>query len=162
MTPEEARKATKDHIERVRHFMATVVTCLATRSFAHDESKLQPPEVEMFDATTFGLRGLTYGSPEYKQQITDLLGPALKHHYEHNRHHPEHFPDGVDGMNLVDLVEMFCDWRAATERHADGDILKSIEINKDRFGLSPQLVSILKNTVQMFDEELGTTEKLKG
>lgn len=53
---------------------------------------------------------------------------------------------GVAGMSLLDLIEMFCDWKAATERHADGDLAKSIEINAKRFKLDPQLVSILLNT----------------
>jgi hypothetical protein len=56
-------------------------------------------------------------------------------------------PDlGINGMSLLDLVEMFCDWKAATERHADGDIKRSIEINQKRFNMTPQLASILENT----------------
>jgi hypothetical protein len=50
-------------------------------------------------------------------------------------------------MNLVDLVEMICDWMAATIRHADGDIDESIQINKERFNIPDVLVSILQNTV---------------
>ena len=40
-----------------------------------------------------------------------LLGimDALQHHYQKNRHHPEAFERGVDGMTLVDLVEMVCE-----------------------------------------------------
>lgn len=53
----------------------------------------------------------------------------------------------VDGFDLLDLVEMLCDWKAATERHNDGDIMRSIDINQKRFSMSPQLVSILRNTV---------------
>lgn len=53
----------------------------------------------------------------------------------------------VNNMNLFDLLEMFIDWTAASSRHADGDINKSIEINTTRFALSPQLVEIFKNTV---------------
>lgn len=44
--------------------------------------------------------------------------------------------------------EMFFDWKAAGERHADGNIYKSIEINKDRFKLSKQTVDIFKNTAE--------------
>jgi hypothetical protein len=40
------------------------------------------------------------------------------------------------------------DWKAATLRHADGDILKSIEINQKRFGYSDDLKEIFKNTVK--------------
>jgi len=54
----------------------------------------------------------------------------------------------VSGMDLLDVVEMLCDWKAAGMRHADGDMLKSLEINRERFGLSDQLYAILKNTVE--------------
>jgi hypothetical protein len=52
-------------------------------------------------------------------------------------------------MNLIDLVEMLCDWKAASERHNDGNIKKSIEINTARFGLSWQLAKILENTADL-------------
>ncbi|WP_260858005.1 DUF5662 family protein [Bacillus sp. FJAT-22090] len=76
---------------------------------------------------------------------------ALKHHYENNSHHPEYHQDGIRGMDLLDVVEMFCDWKAATMRHADGDINKSIEINKERFGYSDELAQIFKNSVKIFE-----------
>lgn len=53
----------------------------------------------------------------------------------------------INNMNLFDLIEMFVDWTASSQRHADGDINKSIEINTTRFALSPQLVEIFKNTI---------------
>ena len=49
------------------------------------------------------------------------------------------------GMNLIDLVEMICDWKAATMRHSDGDIYKSLDDNKKRFGISDELYQILLN-----------------
>lgn len=52
----------------------------------------------------------------------------------------------VEGMTLLGVIEMLCDWKAAGERHHDGNIFKSIEINTKRFSLSPQLVKILTNT----------------
>ena len=51
-------------------------------------------------------------------------------------------------MDLFDLIEMFFDWKAATERHNDGDINKSIEINKERFKMSDQICDIFKNTAK--------------
>jgi hypothetical protein len=51
-------------------------------------------------------------------------------------------------MKLFDVLEMLMDWKAASERHADGDIRRSLVINTDRFKLSPQLVSILANTIR--------------
>ena len=80
------------------------------------------------------------------------MAPFLDHHYKHNRHHPEHHEDGVFGMNLIDIVEMFCDWAAATMRHSDGDLARSIEINTERFDLDPQLTAIFQNTLLRFHE----------
>jgi hypothetical protein len=31
------------------------------------------------------------------------------------------------------LIEMLADWKAATERHHDGDLAKSLEIHRERF-----------------------------
>jgi hypothetical protein len=106
--------------------------------------------VEVFDEftpklKTSTLKTSTYGSGEYNGYL-EAMGDGLKHHYEVNRHHPEHFPNGVDDMTLVDLIEMLADWKAATERHDDGDLAKSLEIQRERLGLSDQLVGILRNT----------------
>lgn len=58
----------------------------------------------------------------------------------------------IENMNLIDVLEMLCDWKAASERHNDGNIKKSIEINANRFGLSPQLVKILENTINIIED----------
>jgi hypothetical protein len=68
-----------------------------------------------------------------------------------NDHHPQHYENGVDGMDLMALVEMFADWTASSERTKDGSIIKSIHGNKDRFCLSDQLVSIFLNTVKSIE-----------
>lgn len=83
------------------------------------------------------------------------MRPALDHHYALNRHHPEHFEDEIKGMNLIDIIEMICDWKAASERHAVGDIHKSIVINQERFGFSDDLKAIFINTVDILDGSSG-------
>lgn len=103
----------------------------------------------MFTKFTPRLKGMTYGSDEYKQCLAEM-GPGLRHHYAANRHHPEHHVGGIDGMNLFDVLEMFIDWTASSRRHADGDINRSIEINRGRFAMSDQLVKIFQNTVRDF------------
>jgi len=74
---------------------------------------------------------------------------ALDHHYENNRHHPDHFKNGIQDMNLVDLIEMICDWKAATLRHNNGNIFKSIEISQERFKFSDEIKQILLNTAEL-------------
>jgi len=151
---------TRDHIERVRHFLAWFCQHLHKRGVVHDQSKLEEPEVSGFVKANMGqaLRGSTYGSEEYKTRIRELLGEALDHHYANNSHHPEFHDDGIDDMNLLDIVEMLMDWRAACERHKDGDIFKSIEINTKRFNMSPQLASILRNTALMMEDDPETKQ----
>ena len=135
------------HIERVRNLLGDCCADLLIRARNHDQSKLESPEVELFTEYTPKLANCTYGSPEY-EDFRKAMGPALDHHYANNSHHPEHWKDGINDMSLLDLVEMFCDWKAASERHNDGNIKKSIEHNADRFQMSPQLVKIFENTAK--------------
>jgi hypothetical protein len=58
-------------------------------------------------------------------------------------------------MTLMDVVEMFFDWMAAVERHDNGDINRSIEINKDRFGYDDMIASIFRNTAEYFNYIYG-------
>lgn len=139
------------HINRVRQLIGNCIRELLDRSEEHDLTKLDTPEVELFSELTSKLSGCTYGSAEY-EEFRKQLGPALAHHYAAYRHHPEHFKNGIDDMNLIDLMEMLCDWKASSERHNDGNILKSIEKNASRFTICPQLVKILENTAALFDE----------
>ena len=136
------------HIERVRNLLNICAIELLKRGEHHDQTKLVSPEVELFTEYTDKLAGCTYGSTEY-DGYRAALKPALDHHYANNRHHPEHHKYGVNDMNLIDIVEMLCDWKAASERHNDGNIRKSIEINARRFDMSPQLVKIFENTADL-------------
>jgi hypothetical protein len=142
-----AEEETRKHIAVVKHFLFEIIRELEKRAETHDQSKLESPEAETFEKFTSELRGTTYGTDKYKK-LLDQMKPALEHHYANNPHHPEHWQKGVNDMTIVDIVELLCDWKSATLRHDDGDMLKSIAINEKRFGLSPQLVSIFRNTVR--------------
>lgn len=143
---------TYKHANRVHSLIIRVVNDLLTRAQQHDRSKLEPPEKEAFDEFTPKLAGSTYGSGEYKRFLA-AMKPALDHHYAKNRHHPEFFGEaGIDGMTLVDLIEMLCDWKAASERHESGSLLRSIELNMERFSMSAQLTTILMNTARLLEK----------
>ena len=143
-------KETLSHMSGVCINIVHVCAILHTRAYHHDDSKLEDEEFDTFAEFTPKLRDSTYDSEEYRGFLKDMK-PALDHHYSVNRHHPEHFENGVDDMNLIDIIEMLCDWWAATKRHANGDIMTSIEKNTDRFNLSPQLAKILKNTIELME-----------
>ena len=151
MTVAECQVETQKHIENVRKYIRFIIDKIDLRGVQHDASKLENPEVELFAEHTLQLAGMSYGSDEYKASL-EALKPALDHHYAVNRHHPEHFTDGVNDMTLIDIIEMFCDWKASTLRHNDGNLLKSIEQNAERFHIDGQLKQILLNTARMLDE----------
>ncbi|MBO6105550.1 MAG: hypothetical protein J6O99_06605 [Methanobrevibacter sp.] len=143
----DSQKDTFEHIVKVRNYISKVMYELSIRSLKHDHDKIDnPTEKALFDEYTPKLKECTYGSEEYKKFLAGLK-EGLDIHYSNNRHHPEHFENGISGMNLIDLIEMICDWIAASERHSDGDIFRSIEINQKRFGYSDDLKCILENTV---------------
>ncbi len=194
MTKEECIEETTRHVDTVQKNIRKMEELLADRADLHDASKLCEQELPLFQELTPKLKSLTYGSPEYKEALKQLK-PALDHHYECNRHHPEHFGSsgiknlkpstveklkeklgrvldefglkgavevdiipavmqgGINEMNLIDLMEMICDWAAATKRHEDGCLMDSLVANRDRFGISPQLSRILKNTVGLLPEK---------
>lgn len=151
MTLDECRVETQKHIDKVRKYIRFFTDKLTSRGENHDASKMESPEVELFAEHTERLAEIDYGSDEYKKELEELQ-PALEHHYAVNRHHPQHFPDGINGMNIIDIVELIADWKASSERYNNGNLLKSIEINAKRFNMDEQLTQILMNTARMMDE----------
>lgn len=95
------------------------------------------------------LQKYAYGTPEFKTAL-GTIDAAIKHHYWLNDHHPEHFIDGVNGMTLVQIVEMVCDWLAASGRSGT-PLSMGLEINKARFHIDDQLALIIQNTVEWYD-----------
>jgi len=146
-------KETKKHIGNVYDFINKFRAELLNRAIKHDKSKLEDPEVSIFEEFTPKLKNSTYNSNEYKGFLKDMK-PALDHHYSKNSHHPEHYKNGIDGMNLVDIIELYCDWAAASMRHSDGDLKKSIQINKKRFDMSDQLTKIFENSMTLLGKKL--------
>lgn len=145
----DANAKTQEHINLVRKLLRVAATEVLKRGEVHDLSKFSEAEVEMYAIYTPRLKSMEYNSPEYKQCLAEMKAQGgLDHHYQNNRHHPEHFPNGLSGMNLIDLLEMYLDWLASTKRMAGGDIRKSIEANKGRFQMSDQLVDIFTNTAR--------------
>jgi hypothetical protein len=135
-----------DHKRRVGGYMRLIANELFRRAVEHDNSKLGPEEYELFAGAFEGLQNNVYGSEAYQAQL-QRIGPAIEHHYRVNDHHPEHFTGGVNDMNLIHVMEMVCDWIASSERKL-GDVNRSLEVNRKRFGIGDQLYGIMENTVK--------------
>lgn len=143
----------KKHIYLVSKLIEYFIYEINLRAKQHDMTKFSDEEFDHFCSAT-KLKSIKYNSEEYKEELNKLK-PALDHHYENNRHHPEHFKNGINDMNLIDLIEMFADWSAATKKHDDTHtVLNSIKINEQRFNMSEQLVKIFKNTFNDFENDI--------
>lgn len=151
----KAEVVTRKHVQRVSELLGKCAADLVDRGANHDNTKYDDPELgalaimqEQVDQKGYA----PYNSPEYMERML-ILTPMLEHHYANNRHHPEHFPNGVNDMTLFDIVEMFVDWKAASER--GGDSLMRISHATKRYGIDSQLAAILYNTANYmnFDAE---------
>jgi hypothetical protein len=142
----------KHIIETTRHklwvfyFLLKFCYKLFFRALIHDFSKYGKHEAKYFIKALPRLKYLTYGSKEYKDCLQEIK-PAIDHHQKTNKHHPEYYNNLINGMSLLDIVEMFYDWKAATKRHNDGNIIKSIEINSKRFNYDKTLKDIFNNSI---------------
>lgn len=138
-----------NHIRLVQNLMHRCVITLMRRQIAHDASKLEEPEKSAYDGLDQKLTRVEYGTFEYRQIVKEHLGPALRHHYENNDHHPEfHGEAGVSGMTLFSLLEMLCDVKAVcTEKGKATDLEVTLDIHK----VDGQLRQVLLNTMALID-----------
>lgn len=148
MNTDRAAVITYKHIARVRELLGSFAIEMIRRGDRHDASKFEPVELEPLQEMQdlIDREGQAqFGTPEYERR-TALLGLMISHHRANNSHHPEHYPNGVDGMDLFDLVEMFFDWKAASER-ADSDCMH-LERGCEKYRISGQMRSVLFNTAE--------------
>ena len=152
---------TRKHQQEVAYFILKFSQELIKRAIEHDKSKFKEPERNIFIKFTPKLKNTIYGSKAYKQFLKEMK-PAIDHHYANNKHHPEFndingfsfqtLNDPIRSMDLIDIVEMLCDWLAAAKRHANGNIGDSIGKNEKRFNINDQLSQIFRNTAAMLEK----------
>lgn len=144
---------TTKHKFWVLGYWVEFATKMLWRILVHDLSKYGAEEARRFGRVFVRLKASTYSSPEYRQLLSELQ-PALELHYSKNSHHPEHYavreydapvPIRVEYMDLYDFLEMWLDWRSAIKNHTDGDIIKSVEGNRNRFNMG-DTADVLLNT----------------
>lgn len=133
------------HIENIKKVAKPVLDDLNSRIENHDQSKLEEPERSCYDEMIPQLKTAKYGTKEYYNIRAAMFNRGLKHHYKENRHHPEHFKNGIREMNLVDMLEMMCDWYAASMT-SDTGFETGFEQNCDRFKIDGSLKEVLWNT----------------
>jgi len=141
------------HVGEVSEALEEVASELRKRGMAHDRTKFQELEFDAFVSTRDKFKKANYGSKEY-QECIDAVKPAVDHHYANNRHHTSFHGGTIDGMNLVDIIEMVCDWKAAVRRSPDKNLEDTLEYSFDKYGIGDQMQKIIVTTL----EDLGWIE----
>lgn len=152
--PSDYVKDLVDHKRRVAGHMQIVANELFRRAAVHDNSKFETEEFEAYEEAFPGLQKYAYGTEEFKAELAKIR-PAIEHHYAANDHHPEHFPDGIIGMNLIQVIEMVCDWMAASER-SQTSLYKGMELNRKRFEIDRQLIGVIAHTLIWLQDSAET------
>jgi hypothetical protein len=145
MTIDEQRIRTLEHIRKVQILFFVVSEHMLRRALDHDASKLQEPELSGFAQLPSRKNEAEYGTETYTKML-EQAREVVSHHYKENDHHPEHFENGIEGMSLLSVLEMFIDWSVASSETKNGSIERSLTENVKRFGIEKQLASILWNT----------------
>lgn len=147
------------HIVKIQYVINNIIIPeLTERAKNHDKSKLESPEKETYDKYIPLLKKVKYGTPEYTKLKDEMAKTGVGHHYSVNRHHPEHFENGIKDMTLIDVIEMFCDWYAASLR-SDTGFMSGLSMNKDRYDISDELNQIFINTYNEYLKD--RTEEVK-
>lgn len=136
----------------IAKYLNPIASDIIKRSTTHDDSKLYGVEKELFLELDIVDENTQYGEDYYKKLRDKNVAVAIANHYMSNDHHPEHHSDGIEDMDLVQLLEMLVDWKVGGLTLVSGDIFDSIEKNISRFGIDDQLASILRNTAKKYLE----------
>ena len=128
----------------VGYYLSKFAFKLLWRAVVHDLSKFSHFELKHHSRIVPTVRGMKYGSPEYKAEL-ESIQPAVDYHHARNSHHPEYYKNGFADMSMCDLVELLCDWRAACRRHKPhGDVIRSIRINQEKYRYSADYKEMLE------------------
>ena len=149
----ETEEYIKGHISRVRRHINTFIQLLISRAEKHDKSKLEEPELSWWKEMDKEPR-YPYGSKEYEQKLK-RWSKVFKHHYQYNRHHPEHYEYGISEMTLIDIVEMMCDWLGYKDTTTITEALKVCDEQMVRYNISEELRQVIFNTLLRYYSLMG-------
>lgn len=144
---EEYRNKVVSHKLSVKTGIQRVIDNLYKRGESHDDDKLEDSSLKYFYEISGQFEHAKFGSKEY-DNVLEKLEPVLRGHYSINDHHPQHHSEGINGMNLMSIIEMIVDWKSASSAYGDTPFLESMKINKKRFEIDDQLYQIMLNTAK--------------
>lgn len=146
------------HKKSVREKLLFLSEELRKRAEEHDDSKLQFPEIEWLIEMDKEPR-YQYGTDEYYEKM-NRWKKFFIHHYTQNRHHPDHYSNGIDDMNLIDITEFLADIVSYYEVLQAHDGEKILNDQEKRFQIDGQLHNVLSNTLNDYFSNIGEFESI--
>ena len=135
------------HISEVSENLLAMKSDLERRAIVHDRSKLEALEFDSFVKTRPQFKKVDYGTKEY-QECVNLIKPAIDHHYKNNRHHTAFHKNGFADMNLLDILEMLADWKAASRRSPNLTFKDSLPRAFNKYKIPENMQRHILNTLQ--------------
>lgn len=141
---------TRKHQQLVAKIMLNAVRMITDRAVNHDASKLYDSERRWYVNPVYRLNTekVPYGSDYYKE-LTEQMGPGWEHHQSVNDHHVSEV-NQLKTMSLISLLEMCCDWIAASRRQGNDPALP-LDSLVEKSGMGKDLQEIIKNTLVILD-----------
>ena len=139
----DARLDSLLHIKKVSTNINEIAIEVIKRSIKHDDSKFESPERETLDKIVPILKKGS-SSPNYseaKKEVKELMDV----HKSKNSHHPEYYSNGINGMNLLDVIEYLSDMKAESNNNLEEILLK----NSKKYSWNEQFLNIMKNTMEI-------------
>lgn len=86
------------------------------------------------------------------KQLSQIKKDAIKLHWKHNTHHPEHFKSPTD-MSRLDVMEMCCDWHARSTQYGTNFLEYVQEQQKNRFKFPVWMFEEIWHYCQILDSK---------
>jgi hypothetical protein len=135
------------HKIEVSENLKEVESELNRRGIVHDKSKFLPIEHDAFVKTRPDFKKANYGTPEY-QKCIEAIQPSIDHHYSNNRHHVAYHENGFSDMNLIDILEMLADWKAANRRSPDLNFEDSLPSCYKKYNIPENMQKHIEKTLK--------------
>ena len=122
---------------------------LRERAKIHDNSKIS------FEDEMSALASLINDKSTLRdstKQLSQIKQDAIKLHWKHNTHHPEHFKSPTD-MSRLDVMEMCCDWHARSTQYQTNFLEFVKKRQEDRFHFPEWMFSEILHYCEILDSK---------
>lgn len=141
------------HRDNIRTALKNVSQRLEKRGLRHDLSKFKEDEAEGFVRINKTARNYEYGSDEYEESMAKEKGEngCITLHFSRNRHHPD-YHESTSDMSFIDIVEMVCDWWAATQTYGTNTLEEKLPELKKQGDFTEGQLWLIDEVVELLED----------